>query len=193
MSTDKRVIKTRNSIKTAFMQLTMEREKEKITVSDIADKAVINRSTFYLHYKDVMAVVNDIEKEIAAKISSCIESFDTGDLYGSTYTMFTSITSMFDEEEALKKYIVFSKDSENVAGRLKEIIIEKVTTAISEDFDGVEKRAAVYPITFAAAGIVETYISWERSGENIKPFNEITDEVSKYTEYIIKNITENRS
>ena len=193
MSIDKRVIKTRNSIKTAFMQLTMEREKEKITVSDIAEKAVINRSTFYLHYKDVISVINDIEKEIAAKISACIESFDTGDLYGSTYAMFTSITAMFDEEEALKKYIVFSKDSQNVSGRLKEIIIEKVTTAISEDFEGVKKSSAFFPITFAAAGIVETYISWERTGGNDKPFNEITDEVSKYTEYIIKSITSGRS
>ena len=50
------------------MLLTMDKDIEKITVSDIAEKAFINRSTFYLHYSDARDVMNDIEREIIAFI-----------------------------------------------------------------------------------------------------------------------------
>jgi len=72
MATDKRIIKTKAAIKNAFMQLMTETEANKLTVSDIAAKALVNRSTFYLHYADVAAVMKDIETEIAAKIEECI-------------------------------------------------------------------------------------------------------------------------
>lgn len=65
MAIDKRIIKTQKAIKEAFMLLTMDKEIEKITVSDIAEKAFINRSTFYLHYNDARDVMQDIEREWA--------------------------------------------------------------------------------------------------------------------------------
>ena len=49
MITDKRIVKTRTAIKTAFLQLALEKDIGKITVSNITEKAEINRSTFYLH------------------------------------------------------------------------------------------------------------------------------------------------
>lgn len=68
MTTDKRVLKTRKAITTAFMELTLEEDMQKITVSDIAERAVINRSTFYLHYADAKEVLDDIENK------HCIQS-----------------------------------------------------------------------------------------------------------------------
>ena len=63
ISMDKRVIRTKENIKTAFMQLMLESNLDKITVSEITNKAKVNRSTFYLHYSDVSAVIVDIERE----------------------------------------------------------------------------------------------------------------------------------
>lgn len=45
---DLRVIKTRRLIKDAFVKLSGEKGFKNITVNDISDKAMINRSTFYL-------------------------------------------------------------------------------------------------------------------------------------------------
>lgn len=50
--TDLRVIRTQKSIYEAFFALLREKEFDKITVQDIADRAMINRNTFYLHYQD---------------------------------------------------------------------------------------------------------------------------------------------
>lgn len=49
---DLRVIKTRKNIENSFILLLEEKDFTKITVQDILDKALINRSTFYKHYTD---------------------------------------------------------------------------------------------------------------------------------------------
>lgn len=49
---DLRVIKTRRAIEDAFVDLLLEKGFANITVQDIADRALINRKTFYGHYQD---------------------------------------------------------------------------------------------------------------------------------------------
>lgn len=50
--TDPRVIKTRNNLKKALVQLMKQYKVENISVQKITEKASITRGTFYLHYKD---------------------------------------------------------------------------------------------------------------------------------------------
>lgn len=54
---DLRVIKTEQCIETAFLRLLCEKPYRAITVQDILEVAMINRSTFYRHYtsKDALA------------------------------------------------------------------------------------------------------------------------------------------
>ena len=62
-SEDLRIVKTRLAIKKAFFELMAEKSFDKITVSDITDKALINRGTFYAHYKDKFDLLEQIEDE----------------------------------------------------------------------------------------------------------------------------------
>jgi AcrR family transcriptional regulator len=49
---DSRISRTRKRIQEALLQLTVEKGYDAITVQDIVDCAMINRSTFYRHYLD---------------------------------------------------------------------------------------------------------------------------------------------
>ena len=49
---DLRVIKTKNALFETLTNLMKEKTFEEIKVSDICNKALINRSTFYAHYND---------------------------------------------------------------------------------------------------------------------------------------------
>ncbi len=188
MATDKRIIKTKAAIKNAFMQLMTETEANKLTVSDIAAKALVNRSTFYLHYADVAAVMKDIETEIAAKIEECINDFDISDVYGSTYSMLANISAVLDEKTTFKNYLVFSKESTGVMTRLKEIVIEKTTSAILNERSGQDIGDIIFPVTFIASGIVDSYETWVRNGQKIKTQEELIKEISDITEHIIKKV-----
>ena len=50
--TDLRVKRTNKMIIDAFIHLVEKSGFEQVTVQDIADEAMINRATFYAHYKD---------------------------------------------------------------------------------------------------------------------------------------------
>ncbi|RDU23532.1 TetR/AcrR family transcriptional regulator [Anaerosacchariphilus polymeriproducens] len=61
---DLRVIKTRKNIESSFIELLGEKDFTKITVQDILDRALINRSTFYKHYADKCQLAEKMCSEI---------------------------------------------------------------------------------------------------------------------------------
>lgn len=60
---DMRIERTQSSIKRAFLSLLETENYGKITIQDIADEAMINRNTFYLHYKDKDVLLKSIIDE----------------------------------------------------------------------------------------------------------------------------------
>ncbi len=61
---DPRVIRTRQLILQAFINLFHEKSFEEITVQDIADRATINRVTFYAHFQDKFALLEYTIREL---------------------------------------------------------------------------------------------------------------------------------
>ncbi len=49
---DRRIQRTRHLLREALISLIKEKNYEEITVQDITERANVNRSTFYLHFKD---------------------------------------------------------------------------------------------------------------------------------------------
>ncbi|MFW0761023.1 TetR/AcrR family transcriptional regulator [Staphylococcus cohnii] len=76
MAEDRRVRKTQNAIKHAFIQLLNEKDLDKITISDIAHKADINRGTFYLHYEDKYMLLNKMENDYIEELSKTLNTKD---------------------------------------------------------------------------------------------------------------------
>ena len=60
---DPRVSRTRKLIRDALTSLISEKSFEAITVQDIAERATINRATFYLHYTDKFALLDALVRE----------------------------------------------------------------------------------------------------------------------------------
>ncbi|MBN7573431.1 TetR/AcrR family transcriptional regulator [Clostridium beijerinckii] len=61
---DLRVIKTKRNIEESFIYLLGQKDFYKITVQDILDKALINRSTFYKHYADKYKLAETLCNEV---------------------------------------------------------------------------------------------------------------------------------
>ena len=57
--------KTQKLIKSVFAEMLSEkREKGKITVSELCERADISRGAFYSHYDDIYCVAEDYENEL---------------------------------------------------------------------------------------------------------------------------------
>lgn len=60
---DRRILKTKNSIKEAFEELLQRKKYSNITVRELTDCANITRKTFYLHYNTLSDVVEEMINE----------------------------------------------------------------------------------------------------------------------------------
>ncbi len=67
-SIDARVRYTRMIIEQSFLELLQKKPVTKITVTELCEKAQINRATFYKHYLDVPDLLEKIEEDLFSQI-----------------------------------------------------------------------------------------------------------------------------
>lgn len=67
---DRRITKTKRSIRDAFFGLNAERGFAAITVSALCERANINRNTFYYHYADVQALFDELSGELVREMEA---------------------------------------------------------------------------------------------------------------------------
>ena len=64
---------TKLMFRKALAQLMKDKHISQISIREICEKAELNRSTFYLHYKNVYDLLEEIENEIAAEADKAID------------------------------------------------------------------------------------------------------------------------
>jgi AcrR family transcriptional regulator len=66
---DLRVRRTRKMLQEALIELTIEKGFAAVTVQDISERAMVNRSTFYRHYVDKYELLKQYLDEVYAMVS----------------------------------------------------------------------------------------------------------------------------
>ena len=66
--TDRRVQRTRRLLQDALMALSTERGFDAVTVGDIAERANVNRATFYRHYQDKYGLVDEMFQQATDRL-----------------------------------------------------------------------------------------------------------------------------
>lgn len=79
---------TKQSITLAFFKLLYEKPYKKITVSDVTEKAGVNRMTFYYHFKDIDdLVLKKIEEEFLEICKSALALGELSNAYLNVYLL----------------------------------------------------------------------------------------------------------
>ncbi len=73
---DVRVARTRKRLQESLFALARERGLDDVSVSDIAEHAGVNRSTFYQHYSDKETVLADALDALSAQAGAQLEAID---------------------------------------------------------------------------------------------------------------------
>lgn len=64
---NRRKIITKKILNDSLLELMQTKPISKITIKEICDLSDMSRSTFYLHYHDQSALLEDIEKKVPEK------------------------------------------------------------------------------------------------------------------------------
>lgn len=96
-------IRSKRLIRQTFMELLKEKDLEKITVTDIIKRADINRGTFYAHYQDVRAVIEQIENEIIAKMLEFLGEFRHKNFFQNPLPLLLKMSRYLEEDQDFYK------------------------------------------------------------------------------------------
>lgn len=143
---DKRILKTKKLIKDTFFKLLKEKDFEKITIAEIADKAMISKGTFYYHYEDkydfVYKLVNELIEEytiLMAKRTMDTSSLSDDDI--SKMLLFMR-TRLLPEFSLMKKINIPNLNFKDRLESLMAYEIEKIINTRSDIHVGDSKIVA---------------------------------------------------
>lgn len=78
-SDDLRVRRTRKMLQQAFIDLVLERGFEAITVNMLAERAMINRATFYRHYADKYELAEKVYLDLTGDYMASVQALESND------------------------------------------------------------------------------------------------------------------
>ncbi|MGE5627436.1 MAG: TetR/AcrR family transcriptional regulator [Solirubrobacterales bacterium] len=182
----KNAVRSRRMIRQAFIELMQDKDIEKITVTEIIKRADLNRGTFYSHYQDTRAVIEEIENEIISKMLEFLGEVRYGHFFQNPLPLLLEVASYLENDLEFYRILINSKGSEQFFEKLKKIFVSHITT--DSDIPDSIKTTSEFIIQahFFAGGITNLYQKWFK-GELDYSFNELSLNISK----IIKSCSDN--
>lgn len=145
MAEDLRVQRTKKAIKTAFIELVNEEGFADVTIKGIAEKAIINRQTFYNYYQDKYDLTEHLNNEYLEILKKVIqyrvqELKDTdrtlpflSDFYESKY-----FTEVLANREAIMALMTIQYNQNSFKDRLRKLLIDIIQEQLSIEFTDLD-------------------------------------------------------
>lgn len=159
---DLRVVKTRQLIREALLELMSERVLSKITISELCARAGINRKTFYRHYRAVGDVITEIENDILSEFAAVFKSHGS-----SIFDVGAVLREIGSAVEARREYFarllklnpdLFSK------GKIKAALCRMFSVSLRSSGTIKDENAIVTASEFAVSGVLSLYAAWFDGG-----------------------------
>ncbi len=128
VKTDLRIIKTKRSIYTAFLELLETKAFEEIKVSEICTGALVNRSTFYTHFEDKYMLLDCLIKDMKHILKNLLAENDNIDNSKAYYMEVMKI--LFDHIEENKKFYMTV-----IANNRNSVAMDMVYATLREDLE----------------------------------------------------------
>ncbi|MCD7871885.1 MAG: hypothetical protein LUG21_00950 [Clostridiales bacterium] len=162
MAADRRNNKTKQSIKSALIEMLKSKSAEKITVTELAENANIGRKTFYLHYQTIFDVFDDIDNDVLLLVNTTMDKLYVSENETNFDLFLSTLDSAIKLNNDLFNYFILSSDRPRLQNKIKDAVISviKAHSSINQKNDAYVDLA----LNFTIGGIIQTYLYWYNSG-----------------------------
>lgn len=175
-------LRSKALIRKALLDLLEEKPFDKITITDIVTKADINRGTFYLHYKDISDVLEQIALSIVDELIVQLEKLDFNDVIMNPEIAFRVISEFLKKDFEFYKMLI-SLDQTGFA--LNEAILKgKDYVRRMQSSGEIELTGKpVLAMNYILAGSIHVYCEIINGGNSIS-----LDEAPEYLGRIARSV-----
>lgn len=160
-------IRTKKLIRAAFAELIGEKKRiSNISVSELAEKADIAKSTFYNHYDDVYAIADEMMREITDGLNLIIDAMESDKT--NDYRLYVkSVFAFIKENEFIYRNLADSPDAVYFIGKIKQVITKRVFSNVNSPYLSKNKNERQVQINFLAHACVDTMVDYFRGDINL--------------------------
>ena len=180
---DLRITKTKNNLYNTLIQLMRNNTFESIKVSDICNKALVNRSTFYAHYNDkydlLIDLINNTKEALLLDLSKNEHIVNTKEYY---IKMIEIILEHIENEKMTFYSILKSNENSVIIDILLDVTVKDINKRI--EIDNVNKGnipTDVY-VSYYLGAVSGVIIQWLKSNNKYKK-----EDIINYLEELIPN------
>lgn len=163
---DRRIGKTQKSIRDAIISLLEEKDVSQITVKELAERANINRKTFYMHYTSIKEVFDEIEDEFIEKFLVVLNKHNFTQVQLDHYAFFSSLSSLINEDFDFYKKLARVNSYDFLFVKIKQILKDRIVEELSKKLNDNNEMLNLYA-EFGASGIMSMYNEWFNTDSNI--------------------------
>lgn len=159
MAQDRRVIRTKTALTRALFELLGEKEFSKISITELAQRADVDRKTFYLHYRSVDEILEEFYEEALGRLQ---EGLEREQIFGEQVDMpgfFRVLNGVMAEKMPLCRRLARGTGYTYFMERLRALLKGAVEDALGRQGSGREIHIRMCG-EFYAAGIMRVYLEW---------------------------------
>ncbi len=177
---DRRVRKTKRVLAESLAALLQKKPLKSITVRELSDLADINRGTFYLHYKDVYDMVEQIENDILEKVRTIITSYEHNTDKRTFLVLLSKLYELLAENAPLARCLLSENGDFAFVAKLRAIMQEKCFADVYKRLDIIDNENFVFFYHFIEMGCIGICEAWLTNG-----LKETPEEIAAITEDLI--------
>ena len=160
-------IRSKKMIRKAFAELLSEKHDiDKVTVKEVVERADISKSTFYCHYEDIYAVIEEFGGEIVDLVKNTINDYSKAHKE-EIAPYLKKINTILKENESLYKMLMSSDLYFSFVYKIKQIIIDNLSNDKRFDVLSKNKDNRETQIDIIASGIIYTYVDYFKGNLNV--------------------------
>lgn len=166
---DRRVRKTKAQLRQSLVRLMAEKPLKDITVKELTDDADVNRGTFYIHYKDIYDLREQIEDEVFQELMAVLDNYGPERLRLGLRPILTDIFQFVLRNSGAGEALLGPKANSMFLDRIKAELSRRVQGEWRGlyGFDGAAKWD--YYLDYVVAGWVAMLQRWTSSGMKESP------------------------
>lgn len=161
---DRRIAKTKKAIYRAFAQLLSEKNINDITIKDIADRADINRKTFYNYYDGIYELTDEIENKTIDSFEKVIREHNVNELLHNPNKMFDELVKIINSDFDFYQHLISVESNSNLVSKLIISLKSRAKEVISE-YSVLDEATLDIVLDFVVSGMFTVFQRWFNSSK----------------------------
>lgn len=179
---DLRIQKTKKNIYESFIYLLKEKTFENIKVSEICEKSLINRSTFYAHFEDKYMLLDSFIKDFKNSLKSLLE---TNKNYTNSKEYYLKLIDLLlchmESEKEIYRAIMQNNRNSISMDMIYDTLKEDIEKRLEEENGSLKEIPTSFIANFYLGAIFNIGIEWLQKKNTYKK-----EEILKYLDLLLK-------